>query len=98
MCHEIWLKKLLFIQPDVKIHELQPGEAYLASVTSYNKKGTSVPKQLLVETLRLPDPQLVEEKLKVKIIEFIHYFSLDKTKPLVLILILKSDFSYNKTQ
>ena len=49
----------------MKIHSLQPGEAYLAAVTSYNKKGTSVPKQIMVETIRLPDPQIVKKKPKV---------------------------------
>jgi hypothetical protein len=35
----------------------------MATVTAYNKKGTSLVRQILIETLQPPESQLVEEKL-----------------------------------
>jgi hypothetical protein len=53
----------MVLQPDVIIQELEAGAAYTATVTAYNKKGTSLVRQILIETLQPPESQLVEEKL-----------------------------------
>ena len=50
-------------KPDVLIDNLTAGKSYMAEVISTNKKGGSVPKHHLVETLQQPEIQLVEEKL-----------------------------------
>jgi hypothetical protein len=52
------------LQPDVIIQELEAGAAYTATVTAFNKKGTSLVRHILVETLQPPESQLVEEKLE----------------------------------
>jgi hypothetical protein len=48
----------------VIIQELEAGAAYTATVTAFNKKGTSLVRHILVETLQPPESQLVEEKLE----------------------------------
>jgi hypothetical protein len=51
------------LQPDVIIQELEAGAAYTATVSAFNKKGTSLVRHILIETLQPPESQLVEEKL-----------------------------------
>ena len=46
------------------IQDLEAGAAYIATVTAFNKKGTSLVRHILVETLQPPESQLVEEKLE----------------------------------
>jgi hypothetical protein len=47
----------------VIIQELEAGAAYTATVSAFNKKGTSLVRHILIETLQPPESQLVEEKL-----------------------------------
>ncbi|XP_023334724.1 nephrin [Eurytemora carolleeae] len=48
------------LKPDVNIQHLKPGGNYLVSVTSYNKKGTSQPNHIDIETMQPPESQQVE--------------------------------------
>ena len=44
----------------MNIQHLKPGGNYLVSVTSYNKKGTSQPNHIDIETMQPPESQQVE--------------------------------------
>ena len=53
-------------RPDILIDNLAAGSSYIAEVTSVNKKGGSVPKHVLVETLQPPESRHVEDHLSLE--------------------------------